>query len=349
MVLLLKMKTSDEEGKRLIKVLKRPIVLIILLDLVFSYSANAQFSGQEQAQYGSLSAHSVRPALDLNYYGHRGKPDYQINNRNSQTEIKFQQVHIPLQFEQMDLLPATLAVAAMSLIVISNTEKKILTEVQSHQSEENDRLMNFGRRFGEDLAQKLILGSLVLGVVLDEDKKMTELVPVELKAILAAGLANNLLKIIFRRALPGDSPNNPYATANTSRPPDLAWPSGHTTSAIVAATIAAHNLERFGPLVPALLYTAAAVTGISRIYHDQHWATDVIASVYSYYLTKSILDGEKSTDPKYKWVVGPSVDPRNRNFGFFAQLVERPAYKPCGSKYSGGVRVEVCIRSATIK
>ena len=305
------------------------------------------------------------PPLDLNYYGPRGKPQTQptstewlrkeLNGQNAMInesqngDPTFQQIYVPMDFEQTDLLPAALAVTAITLITLTGSEKKLLAEVQSHKNERNDRIMDYGKRLGEDLGKKLVVGSLILGVVIDENKKITELVPVELKAVIAVGLANNLLKVVFRRALPSDSPKDPYATGKTSRPPDLAFPSGHTSLMIVAATIAAHNLESLGPVIPALLYAAAAVTGVSRMYHNQHWATDVIASVYSYYLTKAILDGNKSSDPKYKLVIGPVLDPRTRQFGLHARIIERPEYKPCGIKDSGLARVEACVREATRK
>ena len=159
---------------------------------------------------------------------------------------------------------------------------------------------------------------------------------------------NNLLKVLFRRALPTESPNDPYRTSKSHRAPDQGIPSGHTTTAIVVATIMSENMENMGPLIPAILYTAAAITGISRVAHGVHWATDVLGAVYSYYLTKAILHADENRGSKHNLVIRPLIDPRTRQFGLYATMILDPVEtRPCGSRFSGMKRVERCIIEAT--
>ena len=58
------------------------------------------------------------------------------------------------------------------------------------------------------------------------------------------------------------------------------FPSGHTSQAFVlAASIQGELREHWGiqsTWLGASLYSAAALTGLSRVYHDRHWASDVI-------------------------------------------------------------------------
>ena len=109
----------------------------------------------------------------------------------------------------------------------------------------------------------------------------------------------------------------------------------------------AENLENLGPIIPALLYTAAAITGISRVYHNQHWVTDVLASVYSYYLTKAILNKDQNKDSKHNWTVMPLIDVRTRTFGLYGNYILDPVdSKPCGQKYFGLDRVTACVIAA---
>ena len=58
------------------------------------------------------------------------------------------------------------------------------------------------------------------------------------------------------------------------------FPSGHTTTAFALASALSAEWGHWrgddAPWVRWVLYSAATLTGLSRIYHDQHWASDVI-------------------------------------------------------------------------
>jgi membrane-associated phospholipid phosphatase len=74
----------------------------------------------------------------------------------------------------------------------------------------------------------------------------------------------------------------------TGAPRDgLGFLSGHTTvafaaAAAVSAEVARSDLARRHPAavgaVAPLLYGGAALVGVSRMYHDAHWASDVVAA-----------------------------------------------------------------------
>ena len=59
------------------------------------------------------------------------------------------------------------------------------------------------------------------------------------------------------------------------------FPSGHTTSAFAAAAGVSSETSRFWPgtrwVIGPILYTGAALTGISRMYNNRHWMSDVLA------------------------------------------------------------------------
>jgi membrane-associated phospholipid phosphatase len=63
---------------------------------------------------------------------------------------------------------------------------------------------------------------------------------------------------------------------NTAR---QSFPSGHTTAAFAAAAAVTSEAERMWPhhfwLVAPVMYGGASLVGISRMYHDKHWASDV--------------------------------------------------------------------------
>ena len=59
-----------------------------------------------------------------------------------------------------------------------------------------------------------------------------------------------------------------------------AWPSIHASAAMSVATVVAHEIGRENPgagrIATPLLYGAAALPGLGRMYGDKHWASDVL-------------------------------------------------------------------------
>jgi membrane-associated phospholipid phosphatase len=57
-------------------------------------------------------------------------------------------------------------------------------------------------------------------------------------------------------------------------------PSGHATSAFAAAAAVTSETSRWWPesrwIIGPVLYTGAALTGVSRMYNNRHWASDVL-------------------------------------------------------------------------
>jgi membrane-associated phospholipid phosphatase len=58
------------------------------------------------------------------------------------------------------------------------------------------------------------------------------------------------------------------------------FPSGHSTSAFAAAAAVTNETTRWWPhstwIVGPLMYAGATTVGVSRMYHNRHWASDVV-------------------------------------------------------------------------
>lgn len=73
------------------------------------------------------------------------------------------------------------------------------------------------------------------------------------------------------------SMKNIISTRRPDNSDDHSFPSGHTATAFVTATILHREYGHISPLVSIGGYTAAAATGILRIRKNRHWASDVAA------------------------------------------------------------------------
>jgi membrane-associated phospholipid phosphatase len=103
-------------------------------------------------------------------------------------------------------------------------------------------------------------------------------------------------KTVLGRARPYDDINNSFNFKlgrgfNSDR--YQSFPSGHTAAAFaVAAALTEESGEiwpKAQPYLGPLLYTGASFVGISRMYHNRHWATDVVAGAAVGILTGSAL------------------------------------------------------------
>lgn len=103
------------------------------------------------------------------------------------------------------------------------------------------------------------------------------------EAIGVAFVATGGMKVILGRARPYVDKDRPrdFGFGRGLRSTNWrSFPSGHTTTGFAAAaaitsTVAAHTPGARWP-VGAALYTSGALMGLSRIYEDRHWASDVV-------------------------------------------------------------------------
>lgn len=72
----------------------------------------------------------------------------------------------------------------------------------------------------------------------------------------------------------------PKYTINRERPDGNAnnsFPSGHTATAFMGATLLQHEYGHISPWISIGGYAAATATGVMRVANDRHWASDVVA------------------------------------------------------------------------
>lgn len=107
------------------------------------------------------------------------------------------------------------------------------------------------------------------------------------ESIVLGGLVTNALKPTVGRARPNAVPGggahvfHPFRDGGAYR----SFPSGHTTAAFAAATAVGAELSRsrYGQAHPrgamairTALFGVAGIVGVSRMYHDAHWGSDVV-------------------------------------------------------------------------
>jgi membrane-associated phospholipid phosphatase len=101
--------------------------------------------------------------------------------------------------------------------------------------------------------------------------------------IIGEGVAGVVKVVVGRQrpsVTPGDPNNYQFMRGLTGGDQYRSFPSGHTVSAFAAAAAVTAETSRNAPnttwIVAPILYGGAALVGVSRMYNNRHWASDVI-------------------------------------------------------------------------
>jgi membrane-associated phospholipid phosphatase len=153
------------------------------------------------------------------------------------------------------------------------------------------------------------VGTIYFAGMLVKDDRMASTALAAGKAALLSGILIEITKRLTQRqrAYEGQAPNHaiwngPFAGTNYT-----SFPSGHAGFAFSVATVFASEYKQT-VWVPILCYSIATGTGLSRLYDDAHWASDVfIGAVTGYVIGRFIW--KQSRKPIAKLSLIPSVNP----------------------------------------
>lgn len=185
-------------------------------------------------------------------------------------------VSSPFHWDKRNWIVAGSVVAGT--IILYTRDEKIRDVFQRNK---NSFLDNTSRYFFEPMGSGLIAIPLMGGFYLyGKIKKSPKAVRVSLnsaKAFVLTTAFTYAIKYLTHRHRPNqDNPANPNLWEGPFGSFDYdAFPSGHTSAAFAIATVFASEY-RDKIWVPVLAYIMASGAGLSRIYDDKHWASDVL-------------------------------------------------------------------------
>ena len=133
-------------------------------------------------------------------------------------------------------------------------------------------------------------GSIVIGVSLYGVGRLAHWREVEdlglhgTEAVVLSGIVTGVIKDVAGRARPyvtGDSSSRDFRFGRGLSGGEFqSFPSGHTSAAFAAASVVTSESQRWSPnlvwVVGPAMYGGAALVGLSRMYHNVHWASDVV-------------------------------------------------------------------------
>ncbi len=177
----------------------------------------------------------------------------------------------PLRFDGADWRNAAIIVGGTGLLMPLDSSGRKMALGASHNNTTSS-IMTAGRHYGDFLIAGPLVGVTYLGGLIFrcDDLRTTGRELIETLAL--AGATTTVLKYVIGRSRPYTSEGpfsfHPLSFSNSRN----SLPSGHTTVAFSISSVLAARIKN--PIATVLLYGAATVTAVSRMYHDQHWLSD---------------------------------------------------------------------------
>ena len=217
----------------------------------------------------------------------------------------------PLDFNASDWGKVGIIVAGAGICYTQDT--KIRNYFQDNRTNAADTAGRFFMNFGDGVFTVPIAAGLYIygDSYNDERYKRAGLLGVETMAVTA--ILTGCIKITLQRPLPSSGlPYNTWYSSWDYSFEDLAFPSGHTSSAFSFATILTTEFPD-NTLLAVIAYTTASLTAVSMVQEDQHWASDILpGAALGYYTAKKI----ESMQPRKSAQGGREPS----NFAFFPMV-----------------------------
>lgn len=169
---------------------------------------------------------------------------------------------------------------------VAPLDKEVAKRLQYPGTQEN----RFLRRAATGFRVLAVPGSLIAGVGLygigraDGQRRVQSLGLHSVESILLADVLGGAIKMVAGRKRPYADIDNPYdfqLFRGFSGHEYQSFPSGHTLNAFAFASTLTRETQFWWPhsvwYVGTVFYGGATLMGLSRIYNNQHWASDVMA------------------------------------------------------------------------
>lgn len=156
-----------------------------------------------------------------------------------------------------------------------------------------DKTASYANEYGNLLAPAVLTGGLYFGGLLFKNNEIKTTGRILGEALIIGGIINSAGKFVIGRARPYLNEGNGTFTPFYWGDERWSFPSGHTTVAFTVSGVLSARIDRWW--ATAVLYSVATCTGITRMYYDKHWFSDVVmGAILGTFASKIALNAEES-------------------------------------------------------
>ncbi len=206
-------------------------------------------------------------------------------------------VSSPVRWQQNDWLKFGIIVSGTASLTI--VDQPVKDFFQTHKTKTQSYIShNFLEQFGAEHSLIVLSGIFTYGLLAKNSRcKSTSLLALE--SFVLASMVTRVAKTIVGRERPNNwEGHGPYAIHGPFS--GNSFPSGHTTASFAVASVLATQY-RDTKWIPVAAYTVATFAGLSRIYDNKHWLSDVVAGA-AVGITVGNLVSKRSTNSKLSFV-----------------------------------------------
>jgi membrane-associated phospholipid phosphatase len=218
-------------------------------------------------------------------------------------EVLGKAVVSPVHWKGRDLLRFSAVVGAG--LVLGLADQGIRDSVLERRTQGSHDFFRVVTRFGDGAYLGGFLAGLFAAGQVSGNDGLRKTAWLGVESYLASSVFSTVLKYAVGRARPGAEEGSHSFHPFNKRSSWTAFPSGHATSVWSVATVIADRTDN--GFVDAACYGIAAVTSLSRIHEDKHWASDVlVGSAIGYFTAKKICALNRGDEgPKLTASFGP--------------------------------------------
>lgn len=168
-------------------------------------------------------------------------------------------------------------------------DQEIQDWVQDNRNNHTNKIAEYTKPFGDGRYTLPPLGALYLYGYFMKDKKIRKTSLESLESFIITGIFTQTIKFLGHRHRPGsDASQNDWDGPGFSSS-HLSFPSGHSSSAFAIATVIASEYKS-NPFIPVFAYSLAALSALSRVNDNAHWASDVfVGSAIGFFTAKAVI------------------------------------------------------------
>lgn len=160
-------------------------------------------------------------------------------------------------------------------VALSAADQDVALFFQENQTLTLSRISAYGLEPLANYYSFFTMGALMAHGLASGNEKSSATAMMALQSYLISGLIVKIPKYLMGRARPNawwePEPNEWQGPGNGK-----SFPSGHATSAFAVASVVAYQY-RDRPWIPITSFGLATLAGISRLYDNKHWVSDVFA------------------------------------------------------------------------
>lgn len=179
----------------------------------------------------------------------------------------------PLRFDSEDWIKFSTIVGITALSTVADKEIKNFSQL--NQSKFSNNIFSADKYYYAEFVGASIIAFYGYGLI-DNNNNIRKLAVKLTEATFLASSITLITKIVVGRARPYMDKNQYYTDPFTLNNDYNSFPSGHTTLVFAYSTVMANEIDNVFWKIG--WYSLAGLVGYSRIYHNQHWFSDVLMS-----------------------------------------------------------------------